>query len=147
VLFNLAHALALSMFAAFAVDLGFGAAFVDDVVGISITVYFGILVSLLVGRRGAPHPSKRIPVRVPAAALLGLLIAWSLRGWAMVQLPVGQYTTTGHSPYVALSICALLIVGSFDLLSRIGVTAPSERPSASPQVDAPADGASTGSSP
>ena len=40
--------------------------------------------------------------RLPLAVGVALLAVVSLRGFLLVELPFGRYTTTGHSPYVLL---------------------------------------------
>ncbi len=109
----------VALLAAVAVDYGFGAAFINDVVAYLIAAYLCLLLALLVGRSGPRHWSRRIVCRLPVAVLVPALVVPSLRGWALVALPLGDFTTTGFSPYIVLPVCALLTVLAFELGARI----------------------------
>ncbi len=117
---NFAHGIVLALLAAVAVDLGFGVAFINDVVAYLIAVYMCLLLAILVGRSGPSHWSRRVVYRLPIAVTTAMVVTASLRSWALFEIPIGQYTTTGHSPYVVLPVCALISVTAYELLGRAG---------------------------
>lgn len=112
------HALAVALFAAVAVDFGFRVAFIDDTVAYLVTVYVCVLLALLVGRNRGPLAVRRMLWRLPVAVMVALGTLVSLRSWALFEIPIGRTTTTGHSPYVVLSACALITTGIFEGISR-----------------------------
>jgi hypothetical protein len=141
-LLNLLHSVALGLAAALAVDFGFGVAFVDDGVAYLATAYCCVLTALLVGRsapasndpRPPTHWSRRMLWRLPLAVGVAVLAVVSLRSFAMVELPFGRVTTTGHSPYVLLPTAAVVLVllltalggGGFGAARLVTSTTPSE---------------------
>lgn len=112
----ISHALSLALLAAVAVDFGFGVAFVDDRVAYLVTAYVCVLFAILVGRSGSRHWSRKVAWRLPMALLIASVVVLSLRGWALFELPFGEFVTTGHSPYVVFGVCALLSGGLYGAL-------------------------------
>lgn len=84
-------------------------AFVDDTLAYLLTLYVCILLAILVGRGTRGHWSQRVLWRLPIAVVTAFLVVLSLRSWALVELPMGRYVTTGHSPYVVFMACAMLL--------------------------------------
>jgi hypothetical protein len=118
VLINLVHAGLLSMLAALAVDLGFSAAFIDDVVAYMVTLYSTALVALLVGRR-SEHWSHRVPWRLPFVVAVSVVVVASLRSWALFALPLGDGWQSGYSPYFVLTSSGLSFIALVELLARL----------------------------
>lgn len=108
----------MALFAAVAVDFGFRVAFIDDTVAYLVTVYVCVLLALLVGRNRGPIAIRRMLWRLPIAVMVALGTLVSLRSWALIEIPIGRTTTTGHSPYVVLSVCALISTAIFEGIAR-----------------------------
>jgi hypothetical protein len=138
VLLNLLHAGLLSLFAAFAVDLGFSVAFVDDTVAYMATLYSTLLVAFLVGRKGE-HWSRRVVWRLPFVVAVSVFVVVSLRTWALFALPVGDGWQSGHSPYCVLPCSALLLTTLLELLARFVKSQPATTATIKPSVQASAE--------
>jgi hypothetical protein len=108
------------LIAATAVQLGFGAAFVSDGVGWATACYATALTLALIGRNADdPQLVDRIWVRIPvglAAAAVSLLL---LRGPLRFDLPLSEFQTTGHSPFVVFPVAALTGLAALTLLGRV----------------------------
>jgi hypothetical protein len=95
--------LGIALLAALAVQLGFGAAFVDDALGLPIAIYTCALCAAFA--RSVPGVQR--VQRIGVACAVGALTAWALRTVLMFELPFGQFVTTGHSPFTSLPLSAL----------------------------------------
>jgi len=117
---SLGLALLVSLVAATAVQLGFGAAFVSDGVAAATTCYATVLTLLFAGRdTESPGLADRWWVRVPmgiGSAALSLLL---LRGPLRFALPLSEFQTTGHSPFVVFPVATLVGLGALGLLRRL----------------------------
>jgi hypothetical protein len=103
VVIQLGISFATAVVSAAAVQLGFGAAFVDDAVAYPIAAYVCALAAFVARPKTGSHPF----VRVPVAVAVGGLTLWALRTFARVELPFGSFLTTGHWPFFALPAAAL----------------------------------------
>lgn len=108
-----ALSLAVAMLGAVAAYFGFGPGFVDDVIAYPLTAYVCAFAAFIARPGLAVEPFLRALI----AAAVGALGLWALRTVALFTLPIGQFVTTGHSPFVALPICALLAEGTNQLLA------------------------------
>jgi hypothetical protein len=104
VISQFATSFAVALLAAVAVQLGFGAAFVDDAVGYPVVVYVCALAAIAARSGVGLHPLLRAVV----AAVAGGLTLWALRTKLQFEFPFGQFLTTGHWPFFALPAAALV---------------------------------------
>jgi hypothetical protein len=114
---RLSVALFLSLCAAVAIHLSYGAGFVDDLVAYPTTAYVCALTAFS-ARYDDVKFIQRGMVRLLLGGLLGPLVLVQLRSWALLEVPVGQYVTTGHSPYLVLPTATLVVVLLLELLAR-----------------------------
>lgn len=96
----------MGLLAATALDLGFGPGFVDDAVAYPAVIYTCLLATVVVRTQGG----TRRPwfVHLLCNASLGAVVLVGLRTVAMVELPFGNYATTGHFPYVAVPLATII---------------------------------------
>jgi len=128
VISKLATSFAVALLAAVAVQLGFGAAFVDNAVGYPVVVYVCALAAIAARSGVGLHPLLRATV----AAVAGGLTLWALRTALLFEFPFGEFLTTGHWPFFALPVSAL--VGE---LSNAAIWQIVRRRSAQPSSAAP----------
>lgn len=105
-LLRLSIALVVGLLAATALDLGFGPGFVDDAVAYPAVVYTCLLATLVARTQGGA--SKPWFIHLLCTASLGAVVLVALRTVALVELPFGNYATTGHFPYVAVPLATTL---------------------------------------
>lgn len=96
----------IGLLAATALDLGFGPGFVDDAVAYPAVIYTCLLAAAVARSQGASVGSWF--VHLACVASLGAVVLVTLRTVALVELPFGNYATTGHFPYVAVPLCTTL---------------------------------------
>lgn len=99
-LLRLSIAAAVGLLAATALDLGFGPGFVDDAVAYPAVIYSCVLATLIVRSQGGGDRPWLLHVLCNAS--LGAVVLVALRTVGLVELPFGNYATTGHFPYVAV---------------------------------------------
>lgn len=118
--FTVGLALLASLFAATAVQLGFGAAFVSDGVAYATTGYATLLSLLVAGREPDDDAlANRLWLRLPVAVGATLLVLVLLRGPLLLQLPMTEFWTTGHSPFVVFPVATSTGLGILWLLRRL----------------------------
>jgi len=113
------HALAIALLSALAVDFGFRAGFINDVVAYLVTAYTALLVVVLAGRSGSPHWSRRVVWRLPMALVVSVATVFSTRSWALFELPWSDFATSGYSPYFVLGVVGGLLGGVLELLPKL----------------------------
>lgn len=109
-----------SLLAAAAVHLGFGAAFVSEVVAFATTAYSTALAVLVLPRdTSTGHFSQRLLVRIPLACAVSGLTLSLLRGPLLFDIPGTEFMTTGHSPYVVFPVAGVATLLVLWALGRV----------------------------
>jgi hypothetical protein len=114
VLLRLSIALVVGLLAATAIDLGFGPGFVDDAVAYPAVIYACVLATAVTRTQGGN--TRPWFVHLLCNGSLGAVALVALRTVALVDLPFGNYATSGHFPYVAVPLATTLPAVMWELV-------------------------------
>lgn len=112
-------ALAVGFLSAVAIDKGFGPGFIDDAIAYPAVIYAAWVAGAVARLRSAATGGPRVWVmNVMSHGSVSAVVLVLLRTVARFELPVGEFTTTGHYPYFAVPVACTVAQVVWELMGR-----------------------------